>query len=96
LETPILLLAASFISVCMGLPMSTLWPARQCCQGADISAKKRKKGRKIFWGAGKIGGRILYTYIKKVQKRDQTFRGFSLSKYYLDFLSKIINIKWFT
>jgi hypothetical protein len=45
-----LLLATSFFSSCMGLPMSsTLWPAyRQSCQGAKISAEKHKMGQKIF------------------------------------------------
>jgi hypothetical protein len=38
LAASILLVAASFYSSCMDLPMSTLWPARQCCRGAEISA----------------------------------------------------------
>jgi hypothetical protein len=41
LAASILLLAASFFSSCMHLPMSTLWPARQCCRGAEISAAKQ-------------------------------------------------------
>jgi hypothetical protein len=37
LVAPILLLAVSFFSSCMHLPMRT---GRQCCQGAEISATK--------------------------------------------------------
>jgi hypothetical protein len=40
LGAPILLLAASFFSSCMHLPMRTLCPGRQYCQGAETSATK--------------------------------------------------------
>jgi hypothetical protein len=40
LLAPILLLAVSVFSSCMHLPMRNLWPDRQCCQGAEISATK--------------------------------------------------------
>jgi hypothetical protein len=55
----ILLLAAPIFSNCMGFPMSTLWPARQCCQGAEISAEKHKRTEKYFKGLGKSGAEIL-------------------------------------
>jgi hypothetical protein len=40
LGSPILLLVVSIFSSSMGLPMRTLWPDRQCCQEAKISAAK--------------------------------------------------------
>jgi hypothetical protein len=46
-------MAASFFSSCMGLPMSTLWHLRQCCQGAEISAEKLNRAEKYLNGLGK-------------------------------------------
>jgi hypothetical protein len=34
---------------CMALPMSTLWPARQCRQEAEISAAKIKRALQFFF-----------------------------------------------
>jgi hypothetical protein len=68
----VLLLAASIFSSCMDFSMNTQWPARQCFQGADISAKNTKSAKKILRGPEKLG-RIFDRFIKKGQKRGQTF-----------------------
>jgi hypothetical protein len=44
---------------------ATILNTKQCCQGAEISAAKLKKGRKIFGGAGKVRGRTFTRFIKK-------------------------------
>jgi hypothetical protein len=51
----------------------------QCCQGAEISAAKHKKGRKKIGGAGKVRGRTFAWFVKKGPKRGRTFvkSGFS-------------------
>jgi hypothetical protein len=51
----------------------------QCCQGAEISAAKLKKGRNKFGGAGKVRGRTFTQFIKKGPKRGLTFFGFGFS-----------------
>jgi hypothetical protein len=69
---------------------------QQCCQGAEISAAKHKKGRKNFGGAGKVRGRTSARFIKKGPKRSRTFfrSGFSTNQLY--FLPKTMPINWFT
>jgi hypothetical protein len=42
---------------------------QQCCQVAEISAKKLKKGRRKIKLAGRICGRILAKFYQKWQKR---------------------------
>jgi hypothetical protein len=45
----------------------------QCCQGAEISAARHKRGRTKWCGAGKVWGRTFGRIIKKGPKRGRTF-----------------------
>jgi hypothetical protein len=47
----------------------------QCCQGAEISAAKHKKGRKLLGGAGKVRGRTFARFSKKGRKGAELFLG---------------------
>jgi hypothetical protein len=46
-------------------PLNSLTNVHQCCQGAEISAAKLKKGPTKICAAGKIGGRIFFKNAKK-------------------------------
>jgi hypothetical protein len=46
---------------------------RQCCQGAEISAAKHKKGRKKLAGPGKSGADLLPDLSKKGRKGAELF-----------------------
>jgi hypothetical protein len=59
-----------YVNFCFVLPAATV---NQCCQGAEISAAKLKKGRPKFVGAGKVRGRTFTRFIKKGLKRGRTF-----------------------
>jgi hypothetical protein len=75
-----------------------IWPFRthrgyQCCQGAEISAAKLKKGWKKFGGAGKVRGR---TFTWFIEKGLNFFLGLVFHKDHLYFLPKTRPINWFT
>jgi hypothetical protein len=51
-----------------------LWPERHCCQGTEISAEKDTVKR------AEKRDRIFDRFIKKEQKRGQTFQGLVFQK----------------
>jgi hypothetical protein len=52
----------------------------QCCQGAEISAAKLKKGRKKLAGPGKSGAELFPNLSKKGRKGAKLFLGLVFHK----------------